>query len=407
MNDRITLDDIMTLISNEGKIIRTNGRTFQCECPSCHDRRGKFYVTLGEGYYCQRASCEFHGRDPIKLFMEYFPSLDYTEEDGCKNAVKDIYASLGGDVAYQKQEWKEIQKKYADIERKSDEYCSNVYFSFISLLTLRKNHKDDLLRRGFTEEQIKKFLFRSMPKDTKGVANLLITKGYDLEGVPGFYKDEKGVWMCKYAEGYLCPVFDGEKNLILGFQIRLDNPYDGLKYIWFASKDKIGGVTSGSPSTYLPGKYSKCIIITEGILKATCIYALLGQNVSVVGVPGIKSIKGLKPYLDIIENSSALIFEAYDMEKEGRSSDEKEQEKFDSIKDWADKLCKMVEEYKLNYHHLTWDTDANGVWKEKYKGLDDFLLEYDEKDKFLRYIVGKAQKNQAMYEFLNKSLKAG
>ena len=78
MVDRITLDDIMTLISNEGKIIRTNGRTFQCECPSCHDRRGKFYVTLGEGYYCQRASCEFHGRDwERKLTVKVFHGFLY------------------------------------------------------------------------------------------------------------------------------------------------------------------------------------------------------------------------------------------------------------------------------------------------------------------------------------------
>lgn len=403
-NNRITLDDVVSIISSEGMVIHTNGRTFQCECPSCHDRRGKFYVTLGEGYYCHRASCGLKGKDPIKLFMEYFPSPDYEGDDGYKNAVKDIYASIGGDVSYQKQQWKEMTKQY-DVERKSDDYCSKVYFSMIKLCYLRKEHKEDLLRRGLTEEQIRRFLFRSVPKDRYGLCRLLIKMGYDLEGVPGFYKDDKGNWTCFGVSGYLCPVFDGERNILLGFQVRVDNPRDGGKYIWFASKDKPGGASSGSIPTFLPGKNQRAIIVTEGILKATVIYSLLGGEVSVIGVAGIKSLKGLIPYFELYKDTSTLIFEAYDMEKCGHSDDAHTEEKYRSVEEWARKLQEKAEEYGINSRPLKWDLSPEGEWNGTYKGLDDFLLDYDRKDVFLWYLLDKMRKNQKMTEFLRAQQK--
>lgn len=242
------------------------------------------------------------------------------------------------------------------------------------------------------------------------------------------------------GSGYFCPIMDGERNLINGFQIRMDEPTDEkkrekfTKYIWFSSSGKNEGCSSGSPVSYLPGENTKCALVIEGILKSIVVYCLLGGKVSVFGVAGTSSIAGLSSYFERYED--VYLFMAYDMDQNYKVSDlpllkeamkvadarkisleafldetlkpeEKSQDKFKPLRKArgitkaAEKLQCKISDYGLDYHSLRWDTDSEGYWKGQYKGLDDFLLEYPYKDKFINYIETKAEQAMVMKRYFN------
>ena len=82
-------------------------------------------------------------------------------------------------------------------------------------------------------EQIKERKYRSMPLyGIHLIIEELLKKGCQLEGVPGFYRDENGQWTMNVKaknSGFLVPVesMDGK---IQACQIRLDHPRDNNKY---------------------------------------------------------------------------------------------------------------------------------------------------------------------------------
>ena len=395
----ISMQDVVELCVQQGKIdiIATHGNQIQTTCPNCGDRRGKFYINLQKnGFYCHHCG-DFKG-NMVGLFSACFDKTYTDDSAGFVNFIKDYNAIYNGaDAEIDKLNQKRIDLSNVnveEIERVSDEYCSRVYYSMLSMLELRKEHYEDLKRRGLSDEDIKRFKFKSTPKDPKGIVKKLLSMGYDLEGVPGFYVENKewNLAINDYKQGYLCPCFDGEKNLIVGFQIRLDSPQKGQKYVWLSSSNREKGVSSGALSTCLPGKNSETIIITEGILKSLIIYCLLNKEITVIGVPGVNALKGLKPYLERYSNS-VYAYIAYDMDAQTN----------DKVEKAKNQLKELTQKYDIDNHSLSWNTDANGVWKGQYKGLDDFLVEYEEKYKFTSYLTKKSHESMELKKFLASS----
>ena len=359
-------------------------------CPNCFDTRGKFYVNIKKDM-CNCFHCGYRA-NAVQLQWKCHPKLeDDNKKFAYKKAIQDVLSRTGS-VEIPKYTSK---NSGVEVERSSDEYCSAVYMKLLKMLTLKEEHKKDLLRRGMSEEDIKSLRFRSTPSYSERitVVKTLVDQGYDLEGVPGFYKNKGGYWDLKItAPGYLCPVFDGERNLIIGFQIRVDNPIDGNKYLWLSSRGKENGISSGSIATCLPGKNANTVIIIEGILKAAVTWSLLKHEVTVIGVPGVNAIKGLTPYFSRMNN--AYIYLAYDMDKykikEGKQNEVLAAEM---------KLKDFKKEGGFLYHNLTWDV-KEGKWLETYKGLDDFLYAYSHRDLFISYLVEKSKKIMS----INKAL---
>lgn len=390
MGETFNIADVAAIHGIE--TIKDRGSEVFAVCPFCGDRRGKFSYIIQKGdksniYNC--FACDAHG-GVLDLHMKL--SGNIYGDNANKQAAKEIFQAINSNMEYKKtHENLKVIPVCHEAEKASDGRISEVYYAFLRQLTLKDEHKADLIRRGLTEEDIKRFWFRSTP-DTKlkyQAINNLIKEGYDLEGVPGFYLNKKKRWDMKIpGEGYFCPVYDGEYNLILGFQIRVDNPINKAKYLWVSSCGCDKGVSSGAISTFLPGKMGQTVIVTEGILKATVIYSMLNGDVSVIGVPGVKSIKGMEDYLNRY-NGKAYVFEAYDMDKAVKTDDPHEKEKTERIAEAAKKLKEMCQDYSLDTHSLTWDFDSEGFWKENYKGLDDFLLSYDKKDIFKSYLLKK------------------
>lgn len=409
MDRKITIMDVAK--KNNIQIIGRSGQSYRCVCPVCG---GHGVMTINPSqnifncFLCPPSE-GMHG-NMFDLEIKLNPWL-YSGEKDIKKIVKNIYTYL--ETGYTTEEIASCSSftLTEDVTRASDEYVSSVYKEMLKMLNLKKNHYEDLVRRGLSDAEIKYFKFRSTPTDGYGIARKLMAKGYNLKGVPGFCK-KNGNWTLHVcSQGYLCPVWDGNRN-ILGFQIRVDKPFGGGKYLWLSSSGKEEGTGSGALCTNLIGIHHKnCVIITEGILKATVIYSLLKGNVTVIGVAGIQSIKALRPiFADI---GTSYVFEAYDMDKflpkdrvflidkaDKTDEEKKEVEKALRIQEAAEKLSKLCDEYKLKAHPLKWDVDKKDMWNGKYKGLDDFLLDIKDKDVFLNYIVGKTERYIRMQKCL-------
>lgn len=330
-------------------------------CPFCGNTKKKFSVPNAakihkkkgkDGYHCW--SCGAAGKLPSLT-----AKLSFTKED---------YFKLIGE------ERKEITYEDDEVELASEEHRHKVYVALLKNLKLQEKHKADLLRRGLSEHQIRKWRFKSIPTkyaERKEVCRRIQAMGLSLEGVPGFYVDKYGNWTFCGAYGYFCPAWDGSKGIILGMQIRVDEPKDGNKYFWFACPAKYKGCSSGAVATCLPAKNAKALIVTEGILKATVTYLLLGERVSVIGVPGINTLATLTRYEQHMKELFG--YECFDMEKAMIPSNEKEEKKKKDVSTQANEVVNILSNHCAYAKGLKWNCDSYGNFKGTYKGIDDML----------------------------------
>ncbi len=391
MSEKFLTSEVAAI--NHLQLLRESGGEKFYVCPFCGNKKGKFSINDRKNFFhCW--SCDAGG-GATSLHMMLNPSEGYDGPDGVKKAAKDIWKLLKNE-GYIEHDLPQVSTE-PEVSKQSDEDLSRVYKRMLSMLTLQEKHKNNLLKRGISEDMVRKLKFKSVPdyKEAARVVAALLKEGYELEGVPGFYMSENGTWKMKLSgEGIFCPVYDGDYNYILGFQIRLDNPLHDNKYIWFAGEKKGGfkGCSIGSIASYLPGKSDGCCIITEGILKAAVTWCLLDGQVSVLGVPGVKCLKTAEPYL---LRNKGFYHAAFDMDKASK----KDLKKSEDISNCEKKLIGYVNSFGCPCESLTWDTDKDGMSKERYKGIDDFLVAYDNKPVFIRYIVNKAEKYNKINKF--------
>ncbi|MBP3280728.1 MAG: hypothetical protein J6M44_17415 [Butyrivibrio sp.] len=359
-------------------------RNFKCLNPNHDDTHGDM------SYHRPSNSCACHcgaRYDTFDLIGIEYGLTDFNEKfkKGCE-----IFGLLGQEENDEDLKipanWREINPpdEYKLPERAEDELCSKVYYRLTKLkcTKLKEEHKKDLLRRGLSEEDIKRFRFCSVPDSGKEAAGEIVSSGIFPAKVPGFYTyGHYSIYtMVDDTKGYYCPAFDGETNQIAGMQIRADNPQKGGKYIWLSSSRKHDGASSGALPTILPGKDTSLWIVTEGILKALIIYCLLGKEVSVIGVPGVGTIGGFKEFMKKKAGLNICFVEAYDMDKVDENK---------VVKQAQQNLLREIEKNGFKAHTLTWDT-KNGQWQKNYKGLDDFLCDYVKtksgREKFITYL---------------------
>ncbi|SEF91300.1 CHC2 zinc finger domain-containing protein [Lachnospira multipara] len=355
----------------------SNGE-YYAKCPFCGDNRGKFSYTVikKNKYHCWKCG---NSGNQFKLYSE-LKNLDLNLEDSreFKKCVNLIHQELNGKTQPFKYETSFIGNSVKQSNRACDEKLNIAYKALLSQLQLNKYHKDNLLKRGLSEKHIAEIGFKTIQGNGDLLAKKMLLQKIDLNGVPGFFK-ENNSWKLKYSKGYLCPVY--RDHMIIGFQIRVDEPKDGRKYLWLSSAGKENGCTSGGRFTYLKGK-KNITLITEGILKATICYELLDKQFSVIGVPGVDVLNDFKENgIGLIKND--FVFECYDMDKKPYSGyNEKTLKKVQSAQH---KLHNILEKSNIKYTSLVWDF-SSGIWKGNYKGLDDYLSEKNNIQTVIDYI---------------------
>ena len=185
-----------------------------------------------------------------------------------------------------------------------DKY-SEIYNSFINMLTLSNDDNQALLSRGFDEVTIQRNEYRTIPhksgKEGLNESIEILDQKYDLDGVPGFYlKDGKRSANAQYKQTVI-PVRSFSGNIIQ-FVLRNNNNEDSKrksKYIMFSSDGKEDG-GKVSPSIHFPLGVENCnheLRITEGILKADITTKLGG--IYCIGLHGL-STRGLLPAIEML-----------------------------------------------------------------------------------------------------------
>ena len=230
------------------------------------------------------------------------------------------------------------------------------YSMLLSMLVLTNPHREHLLNRGLSNEQIDTFIYKSVPAfGQQRLCASLLQHGCILDGVPGFYK-ANGEWHIKpKAPGILIPV-RGINGNITGMQIRVDKPINGRKYIWFSSKDLDGGTSPGAPVHFIGDPAAKQVYVTNGALKGSVAYALTGH--SFICLPDAKNLSGLDNLLSHLKaNGTTEVLEAFDMKK---TTDKQAGEYAANLRKWLSTFGFKV---------------TSAVWGDKsHESIDDYFL---------------------------------
>lgn len=381
---------------------------FGVECPFCGDTKGKCnFCIMKDGevknvYHCYK--CGAAG-NMLTLYADLAGLYG-------RNRYKDAYWQIREKLDTEdrkirlcrQRRTERVKKKEAAVEAlKADTaHMDAVYREMLSMLKLKERHRADLRRRGLSGEEIasmEKLGYRSTDHtDSLRIARKLLTRGFSLKGIPGFFINRQGDWEAAFYpsnEGYLCPVrtVDGK---ITGFQIRLDRPYKKRKYVWFTSSGLEGGTSSKSPASLSGIMTGGVVRVTEGVLKAEIACQCSGQ--AYIGNPGVSNYKGVRQILcELKEQGLQTVWECYDMDKMLRLDCEEDyddycrecvwrkkafsgfvcprkRQKRDSIRQGCLKLYEICRELDLQCCRMTWDVAEDGMWNGRHKGIDDWIL---------------------------------
>ncbi len=246
---------------------------------------GKDAITFHHWHKYGKAPYYKNDQDKWKAYPTFFDSmfevaklvgLEMKDEDG------NVLVQNGGyDASKSTYKSRELTPQPVDV-------VNQVYRTFLSLCTLRKDHADELLNRGYTMEDIKLYQFKSVPtqQEWARIYAILHQNRYPFERVPGFsqvfvpnnfnspipreigeegtFKDEKGIihqghwfYVPSAQSGYFIPVFNVYGQIE---RLRVRKDKGTPKYIWFSSSHNIemqqslrtvrrNGASSGAPLT--------------------------------------------------------------------------------------------------------------------------------------------------------------
>jgi hypothetical protein len=203
----------------------------------------------------------------------------------------------------------------ANVARAADDDLDRVYRSILSLLPLSEQHRENLSRRGLTDDQIDAAGYRTLPIRGRHALAAKLVKEFGTklcDGVPGLYAERDGrrsTWSLAGAAGLLIPARDAERR-ILAFKVRSDGAGNGSRYSYVSSK-KHGGPGSGAP-VHVPlfeHAGSRDVRVTEGELKADI--ATASSGILTLSVPGVSAWRRVLPVLKKAGTRSArLAFDA-------------------------------------------------------------------------------------------------
>ena len=350
----IHITDIIPLI---GIPDPPNGRpVYNISCPCCDDnpRKKHLNINLNKDVFCC-PRCHFSG-GVFDLYSHY-SGVDRKHAREVlmeKLGLKDSGPSYEG--SNQKQERRtitrpilqEIELPLTDIDARHETYAA-----LLGKLSLASDHRENLLSRGLTDEQIRTFGYKTMPVvGFSALAKQLQSEGYYLGGVPGFYHTKDGAWtFVQERRGILIPARD-QDGKIQGLQIRLDKIKKG-KFRWISSIGKQDGCKAEG-WTHMIGNPKPTVLLTEGPLKADVIQYITGQTV--IAVPGVNSLKHLKETLEYLQSQGTTkVMTCFDMDYL----------KNPHVRDGYYNLANILAEVGIEYGTYLWDP--------QFKGLDDYV----------------------------------
>lgn len=343
--DRFRMADVISVLGIE---YPPSGKSsYYVQCPCCDDKPRSKHLNINlkkEVFRCPKCGVSGGIFDLYALFTG-------TPRDKVRDA---LIARLGipGNMR-RPQKTVEPASEIHEYPMANIEIRHAVYDALLSCLTLAPDHKKNLLERGLSEREIVRLGYRTTPiVGMSAVAKKLISEGYDLSGVPGFYRDQAGAWaFVSEKRGILIPVRD-MRGRIQGLQIRRDD-VQKRKFRWVSSADKPDGCRAMG-WTHLAGPVRPTLILTEGPMKGDIVHALSG--LSVLAVPGVNALTTLKESLtELRKEGLCEIKTAFDMDFLTNPN----------VQNGYRNLLALLDEMGFRYGTYLWDP--------RYKGLDDYI----------------------------------
>jgi len=293
-----------------------SNNSYDINCPFCNGKR-KMNINLSKNVArCNKCS-GILGYNSVTLHAAL---TGLSSKDSFKDLMK-RWNGLESDA--------KLSLKNTSFEKKERvtpapiEIRDKVYREFLKNLSLSSRHKEDLSKRGLSDIQIEKGLYKSIPvmgfhtlaykAIYESGANQMIEKHKGI-GIPGFTDiyDPSKVSCRGRKSGYFIPVIQKD-GFISGMQIRYDSlPVDApkeekeiyKKYSWYSSSEKETGCSvTGCENIHFAGDFksiSNEINLTEGVLKADIASAL--SNKPFLGLVGVNNTSQLRKTLSYLEN---------------------------------------------------------------------------------------------------------
>ncbi len=199
-------------------------------CPICSKNNGNCrYRNDGSLILCMTERSDKHGYKFIgessdRLWGKFVPATDYQPSDNDR-----LYQQQKAE--YKTKQRQRLQQQQARLEQELSPKVRDQYHrQILDELNLSSKHEKNLLNRGLSDPS----LYKSVQKFQK-LENIYPTE------LAGIGKD--GQSLNNASEGLLVPI--PQNGLIIGCQIRLDDPNDGGKYRFLSTDSKInlGGET--------------------------------------------------------------------------------------------------------------------------------------------------------------------
>ena len=261
-----SIEDVVDLIGIH--VVRNTGTQLHCRCPFCNDTKAHLNVKLEKNVFrCNRCG---KGGGVLHLYAAAHDiSLNAAYDELCR-----IFASNGKRPSGSGAMKPVVVNPEQPIANTATR--NNTYGNLLSLLSLGASHRESLLLRGLSGDDIVRLGYKTTPAVRSArIVTELLNRGCELEGVPGFFRDQDtGAWKLDIrASGIMLPDRNS-KGEIEAIQIRLDKVYKS-KFNNLTSAEKYYGTTSACcPHFAGLAEDTKSVYLTEGVMKNQFLRAL-------------------------------------------------------------------------------------------------------------------------------------
>ncbi|MFR4143026.1 MAG: hypothetical protein ACLT1K_03120 [[Clostridium] leptum] len=154
----------------------------QARCPYCGDYKYRMYLSRQpekSTFWCHNCGT---GGNAVTLYADFNPG-------GRRLTTKEAYLELLDHPQVHTGESPYEHDRYIPEPIRPLHERSQIYLELLSLLTLEEKHRQNLLRRGLSDEIIRGNMYRSIPTNWRQRRQAVeqLASRYDLSGMPGFY----------------------------------------------------------------------------------------------------------------------------------------------------------------------------------------------------------------------------
>lgn len=351
---------IRDVLDNLGLPVKAEKRgVLILDCPFClgkngqPDRHGHMEIDLArDRYRCHRCG-RMGGK--LDLYMAGHPNVLDT-----KQAYREMMEYLEGPHKGPSRFTPQVIPLPPSLEtgkRASPRQLDETYSALLEMLTLTSTHRQNLRDRGLEDGEIDRLAYRSVPAvGQRRLAAELLKRGCTLEGVPGFYLDERERWtLYTWRSGIIMPERDSAGR-ILGLQVRKDQAEKHKCYWITGAKQKLGaphacGLHFARPQAACQ---TGAAYLTEGIMKADI--AAWFSHRCFLAVPGVSHYSAVRNALPACrELGIHTVLMAFDMDMYENPA----------VANCFQTIRGILLEEGFQVKQITWD--------RAFKGIDDYL----------------------------------